>query len=106
MQMHWADRDPLTARKVPLKWVNLTAGAACKTGGAAAVGGGVGEVQLGCPVCPLRLHHEGVSAWFPCLVTHAQRGCLLRRAFRQRRAAKCASNVAFVSRRGGNRGAL
>lgn len=31
---------------------------------------GVSEVQLGGPVWPLGLHHQGVSAWFLCLVTH------------------------------------
>lgn len=34
---------------------------------------GVSEVQLGGLVWPLGLHHEGVSAWFLCLVTHRAR---------------------------------
>lgn len=31
---------------------------------------GVSGAQLGSPVWPLGLHHEGVNAWFLCLVTH------------------------------------
>lgn len=46
----------------------------------------------------------GFSVW--SLIAHAQRDRLLRRAFRQRRAAKQASNVAFVSRRSGGTEAL
>lgn len=47
---------------------------------------------------------RGFSVW--SLIAHAQQDRLLRRAFRQRRAAKRASNAAFVSRHSGNRGAL
>lgn len=82
-------------------------GAACKTGGAAAVaaavgGVGVSEVQLGGPcLAPGGTSRgEGSVRRFLCLVAHrtrTQQGRLLRRAFRRRRAAKRASNVAFVS---------
>lgn len=104
VQTRWTGQDRVTARRVSLTAWKI-GGAACKTGGAAvavAGRGGVSEVQLGGPcLAPGGTSGgEGSVRRFLCLVAHrtrTQQGRLLRRAFRRRRAAKRASNVAFVS---------
>lgn len=96
-------QDQVTAKRLRLKQALLNTVQSVRNGSSGGGGGGSTGRSWAALSGPPGLHHEGSMPGFSVwsLIAHAQRDRLLRRAFRQRRAAKQASNAAFVSRRSG-----